>query len=90
MDHKLKNPAGPPMTLADMRALDVHGLMIYCLNPRCLHRARLDADAYADDVPVPTFGPRMVCTCCGLVRADARPNWLEQPERQSLTGAQWR
>jgi hypothetical protein len=25
-------------------------------------------------VPVPSFGPRMVCTRCGIVGADARPN----------------
>jgi hypothetical protein len=27
---------------------------------------------------VPSFGPRMVCTKCGIIGADARPNWLEQ------------
>jgi hypothetical protein len=26
---------------------------------------------------------------CGIVGADVRPNWLEQPERPSMTGAQW-
>jgi hypothetical protein len=24
------------------------------------------------------FGPRMVCTKCGMVGADARPNWKER------------
>jgi hypothetical protein len=28
-------------------------------------------------VPVPAFGPRMVCTRCGIIGADARPNWRE-------------
>jgi hypothetical protein len=32
----------------------------------------------------------MVCTRCGIVVADARPNWKEQPQRESLTGVQWR
>jgi hypothetical protein len=32
----------------------------------------------------------MVCTHCGIIGADARPNWKEQPPRESLTGAQWR
>src|ERR1700690_2325831 len=41
-------------------------------------------------LPVPTFGPRMVCTQCGIIGADARPNWREQPQRESLTGTQWR
>jgi hypothetical protein len=26
---------------------------------------------------VPTFGPKMVCTRCGIVGADPRPNWGE-------------
>jgi hypothetical protein len=46
-------------------------------------------DPWPDDVPVPTFGPRMVCTGCGIVGADAGPNWNEQPSRLSLTGTQW-
>jgi hypothetical protein len=40
-------------------------------------------------VPVPAFGPRMVCTSSGIVGADARPNWLERAGRESLTGKQW-
>jgi hypothetical protein len=26
------------------------------------------------------FGPRMVCTRCGIIGADGRPNWKEQPD----------
>jgi hypothetical protein len=37
-------------------------------------RAIMSADPWSDDVPAP-FGPRMVCTRCGMVGADARPNW---------------
>jgi hypothetical protein len=43
-----------------------------------------------DDVPVPTFGPRMVCTKCGTIGADVRPNWQEQAPRETLTAVQWR
>jgi hypothetical protein len=50
-------------------------------DPNCRHAARLDVDRWPDDVPVPTFGSRMVCTRCGMIGADARPNWKEQPER---------
>jgi hypothetical protein len=49
-----------------------------------------NADCWPDDVPVPTFGPRMACTRCGIVGADARPNWNEQPPQETLTGVQWR
>jgi hypothetical protein len=55
-----------------------------------MHMAIMSADPWSDDVPVPTFGPRMVCTRCGIIGADARPYWQEQPPRETLTGAQWR
>jgi osmotically inducible protein OsmC len=54
-----------------------------------LSEATLSVEAWPDHVPVPAFGPRMVCTRCGIVGADARPNWKEQVTRPSLTGAQW-
>src|SRR5262249_2389126 len=74
-----KHPPGPPMTLANMRALGVRGLDVLCWI--CRHQVRLDVDAYDDDTPAPWFGPRMVCTQCGIIGADARPNWKEQPPR---------
>jgi hypothetical protein len=30
-----------------------------------------------DAILVRAFRPRMVCTACGIVGADARPSWLE-------------
>jgi hypothetical protein len=69
------------MTLANMRALGVRSLDVTCFN--CRHHIRLDVDRYPDHVTVPAFGPRMVCTRCGIIGADARPNWREQ------AGAQW-
>jgi hypothetical protein len=39
---------------------------------------------------LPSFGPRQECTGCGIVGADARPNWTKRPGRESLTGTQWR
>jgi hypothetical protein len=56
----------------------------------CHHKAVISAVPWPDDMPVPMFGPRMVCTRCGIVGADARPNWREQPARESLSGVQWR
>jgi hypothetical protein len=40
--------------------------------------------------PVAAFGPRMICTGCGIVGADVRLNWQERSSRESLTGVQWR
>jgi hypothetical protein len=80
--------AGPPTTLGNMRANGVRSLAVSC--SLCYHRAILSADPWPDHVPVPSFGLRMVCTRSGIIGADARPNWREQPARESLTGAQWR
>ena len=76
------------MTLGNMRANGVRSLDVSCW--LCHHRAILSADPWPDHVPAPSFGPRMVCTRCGIIGADARPNWQEQPQRESLTGAQAR
>jgi hypothetical protein len=70
-----------PMTLGNMRANGVYALAVSC--HLCRHEAVISAAPWPDDVPVPTFGPRMVCTRCGIVGADARPNWREQPARES-------
>ncbi len=49
-----------PMTLGNMRANGVHTLAVWCDALGHHHRV-LDVTAYADDVPVPAFGSRMVC-----------------------------
>jgi hypothetical protein len=56
----------------------------------CHHLGIISAAPWPDDVPVPAFGRRMVCTKCGIVGADARPSCQEQRARESLTGVQWR
>jgi hypothetical protein len=77
-----------PITLGNMRELGVRSLDVSCW--QCHHSTVLNADRWPDHVAVPTFGPRMVCTGCGIIGADARPRWSEQPPRESLTGVQWR
>jgi hypothetical protein len=77
-----------PMTLGNMRENGVRSLDVSCW--QCHHRAILNVEAWPDHVPVPTLGPRMVCTRCGIIGVDARPNWKEQPPRETLTGVQWR
>jgi len=78
----------PPMTLGNMRANGVRSLSVYCIVGH--HDAVLDVERWPDHVPVPAFGPRKFCTHCGMIGADARPNWKEQRRRESLTGTQWR
>ena len=65
------------MTLGNMRAIGVRSLHVWCGNVRCQHDAVLDVEGYPDEIPVTTFGPRLVCTACGFIGADARANWKE-------------
>ncbi len=69
-----------PMTLANMRQNGVRSLDVTCEGYLCHHNATLDVSGYADDLTVPAFRPRMVCTVCGSIgTADVRPNWREYP-----------
>jgi hypothetical protein len=63
------------MTLGNMRELGVRSLAVTC--ELCHHEAVLPADGWPDTVLVSAFRPRMVCTICGVVGADARPDWRE-------------
>jgi hypothetical protein len=55
-----------------MRQNGVRSLAVSCW--ACHHEAVIDVEVWPDHVPVPAFGPRMVCTRCGIMGADARPN----------------
>jgi hypothetical protein len=57
-----------PVTLGNMRAQGVCSLSVSCWH--CHHDAVLHADRWPDDMPVPSFGPRMMCTGCGIMGAD--------------------
>jgi hypothetical protein len=57
-----------PMTLQNMRENGV----------RCRHEVVMNVDHLQTDLTVPSFGPRMVCTKCGTIGADVRPNWRKR------------
>lgn len=53
------------MTLGNMRANEVRTLIVYC--GACHRDLVFNVDSYCDEVPVPAFSPRMVCTACGTI-----------------------
>lgn len=69
-----------PMTLGNMRQNGVRSLAVACTV--CHHATVIDAAPWPDHILVPAFGSRMVCTRCGIVGADVRPNWREQSARR--------
>jgi hypothetical protein len=70
-----------PMTLGNMRANGVRSLDVCC--GVCHHRTILSADPWPDNVPVPTFGLRMVCTNCGII-APAGAAAAREPEWRAM------
>jgi hypothetical protein len=75
---KRQHPPGLPMTLGSLRQLGVRGLLVTCLDPHCHHEVTMSVDDYADEIEVPSFAPRIVCSKCGG-KVDVRPNWKEMP-----------
>ena len=65
-----------PMDPANMRQNGVRSLAVQC--PQCRHEVILNVDHLPGDLTVPSFGSRTVCTKCGTIGADARPNWRER------------
>jgi hypothetical protein len=65
-----------PIDLANMRQNGVRSLAVQCRG--CRHEVIMNVDQFPGDVPVPSLGPKMVCTKCGTIDADVRPNWPER------------
>jgi len=47
---------------------------------------RINVEAHPDDVSVPAFSRRMLCTACGMIGADARPNWNDRRRQPGAIG----
>jgi hypothetical protein len=65
------------------RCHGVWTIRIYCGNRvRCWHSAIMHVDFLADEVVLKSLEPRMVCTQCGLVGADVRPDFADPSPRK--------
>jgi hypothetical protein len=63
------------ITLGEMRAAGVHGLLVYCSDYRCSHSTTINAGRWPDDVRLSDLEPLFTCQACGQKGADVRPNW---------------
>jgi hypothetical protein len=63
------------ITLGEMRASGVRGLLIYCSDYKCSHSIALSADRWPDHLRLCDLEPLFVCQACGQHGADIRPDW---------------
>ena len=50
-------------------------MLIYCSTGLCHHSAIIDADRWPDDTVLLDLDAKAVCTRCGMIGADVRPDW---------------
>ena len=75
------------VTMAHIRGHGCRHLLVYCASMECNHRARIDADWLPDDTVLLDLDGRFVCTRCGLVGADVRPDWSSHTGGGGMGGA---
>jgi hypothetical protein len=79
-----------PMALGNTRATGVRSLDVCCR--QCHHVIRPRLRAHGGAMPVPTFGPRMMCTRSGAVSLGPGPRdrAIERPRRAGELLQIWR
>jgi hypothetical protein len=60
------------ITLREMRASGVRGILVYCADYKCSHSTPISADRWSDDVRLSDIEPRFTCRACGHKGADVR------------------
>ena len=63
------------ITLGEMRAAGVRGLLICCSDYKCSHWVAISGDRWPDDARLSDIEPKFTCQACGLRGADVRPNF---------------
>ena len=63
------------ITFAEIREMDVCGVLIYCADYRCSHSIAVMADQWADDLRLSEIEDRFTCSDCGKRGADVRPDF---------------
>jgi hypothetical protein len=63
--------------MGHIRSHGVTQLLVYCRSILCNHSATVDGGSLPDEIEVRSLCQRMVCTHCGLVGANVRPDWSQ-------------
>ncbi len=70
-----RTPPGPPMTLANMRAMGVRSVWALC---ECGRDVSVRVDRLPGDLGVPAVVCRLRCTVCGSRPKMTMPDWREE------------
>jgi len=73
------------ITLGHLRSEGCRRLLVYCgrTNELCHHHESIDADRWPDETPVRSLDAKMVCTKCGTIGAEVRPDWTSHMRHQN-------
>jgi hypothetical protein len=63
------------ITLGELRASGVHGLLICCGDYCCSYSISIDTDRWPDGTRLSDLKDKFACTVCGARRADVRPDF---------------
>src|SRR5260370_35751252 len=63
------------ITLGEMRASGVRGLLIYCSDYKCSHSTAISGDRWPDHVRLSDLEARFVCRACGTQGANISPDF---------------
>jgi hypothetical protein len=72
----------PPVTMGHIRGHGCRDLLIYCASGRC--SAVMNGDWLPDDAPVRSLCGRMICTRCGFIGGDVRPDWSPMTNKRHV------
>src|SRR5271165_6274510 len=77
----------PPVTMGHIRGHGCRALLVYCGSGH--HSATMNADWLPHEPPVRSLCRRMVCTRCGMIGADVRPDWSPRADRRPRLEYSW-
>jgi hypothetical protein len=71
------------ITLREMRASGVRGLVVCCADHKCSHTVKISGDGWPGHLRLSDLEPMFVCKACGRRGADVRPNFQEATDERS-------
>jgi len=78
-------PRPQKITLGEMRAFDIRGLLICCSDYRCSHSITINANQWPVETRLSDLEEQFTCSACGKKGAEIRPDfdWDKEPARQT-------